>query len=188
MSSNPAGDRAVVRALADLFGRLLLREANAADLAQLHRPDIELSLADLGIRVPHGSTEKVLEELAQQYFEAFLRPGSESPPIASHWRSGQAGDDSGAAARRTAMAAGLSFDRAIERGAPVDHLGNLLALWARADEAAPEAAEHLRRDHLAWGIDALQSRALDGEAGFYADLSRATIGLLARLTDGAGPT
>lgn len=171
-------ERASLRALADLCGRLLLREANAADLELLRRPEVESAFAALGVDVPRGPTEVVLERLAHEYFETFLRPESGDPPVASHWRSRQAGGDSAAAARRAAMAAGLE----LARGAPADHLGNLLVLWARADEAAPEVAELLRSEHLAWGIDALQGRALDADAGFYSNLARATIGLLAQLT------
>jgi TorA maturation chaperone TorD len=69
----------------------------------------------------------------------------------------------------------------LELREPADHLGGLLILWARADQVAPELAEILRVEHLAWGIDALQARALDG-GGFYADVARATISVLARLT------
>jgi TorA maturation chaperone TorD len=179
-------ERASLRALADLCGRLLLREANAADLELLRRPDVEAAFSALGVDVPHGATEIVLERLAGEYFQAFARPEAGAPPVASHWRERQAGGDSAAAARRAAMAAGLEFDRAVVRGAPVDHLGHLMVLWARADESAPEVAELLRREHLAWGIDALQGRAFDADASFYSDLARATISVLAQLTGPEG--
>lgn len=186
MSLQEGGERDSLRALADLCGRLLLREADSADLELLRRPEMEAAFAELGVDVPRGAPEAVLERLARQYFDSFLGPRAGHPPVASLWRVRQAGGDSVAAARRAAAAAGLEFDRAIARGAPVDHLGHLLLLWARADEAAPEAAELLRREHLAWGIDALQSRALAADAGFYPSVARATIAVLARLTGSSG--
>lgn len=176
MTSIEADDRPGLRALADLCGRLLLREANTADLELLRRPDVESAIADLGIDVPHGAAESVLGRLAQEYNAAFRDPGAPPPPLASLWRERPSGDTA-TAARRAAMATGLELRE------PADHLGGLLVLWARADEVAPELAEILRAEHLAWGIDALQGRALDG-GGFYADVARAAISVLARL---AGP-
>lgn len=173
-----AHDRSGLRALADLCGRLLLREANAADLELLRRPDVEASIADLGIDVPHGAVELVLGRLAREYAQTLRGHGTQDPPLASLWRERPSGDTA-AAARRVAMATGLELRE------PSDHLGGLLVLWARADEVAPELAEILRVEHLAWGIDALQARALDG-GGFYADVARATISVLAHLTGPEG--
>jgi TorA maturation chaperone TorD len=178
MTAIDADDRAGLRALADLCGRLLLREANTADLELLRRPDVESAIAGLGIDVPHGAAELVLGRLAQEYAEAFAGPAAGQPPLASLWRERPSGDTA-TAARRAARATGLELRE------PADHLGGLLVLWARTDEVAPELAEILRAEHLAWGIDALQTRALDG-GGFYADVARATIAVLARLTGSEG--
>jgi len=175
---------AVLRALADLCGRLLLREPTAADLELLQRSDVRAALEDLGVDVPEGPPGVVLEDLARQYQECFPAEGPEPPPVASLWRGPHAGGDSAAAARSAELAAGISLDRG---AAPADHLGHLLRLWARADESAPLVADLLRADHLAWGIDALQSHALGDGAGFYPSVARATIAVLADLT-GPGPT
>jgi TorA maturation chaperone TorD len=185
MSSRSRAERVSLRAVADVCGRLLLREANAADLELMHRPELAGALAALGVDVPLGATEAVLERLAQEYFEFFRREGAEEPPVASLWRQSQAGD-SAAAARRAAAAAGVQLDRGLERDAPIDHIGSLLVLWARTDESSPEVAELLRIEHLAWGIDALHARALVEDAGFYPSLARAAIAVLARVTGPEG--
>lgn len=181
MKPEPSEPRVVLRALADLCGRLLLREPNTADLELLHRPEVRDAIEDLGVNVPDGPSDLVLEQLARQYHASFLAPDAAAPPIASTWRASHAGGDSAAAARSAALASGFALDRAPQ---PADHIGHLLRLWARTDEAAPEVAELLRADHLAWGIDALQSRALDPDPGFYPSLARATIAVLAELTSG----
>lgn len=174
-------DPVLPRTLADLFGRLLLREANAADLEQLHRGELRGALESLGLSVPPGATERLLAELSRQYRSTFPDDGAE-PLVASHWRQAHGADDTADVARRVALAVGARLDPTT---APVDHLGHLLCLWARADEALPQEAARLRREHLAWGIDALQDRALGTEAGFYPSLARATIALLVELTSPA---
>lgn len=180
MTSLEADDRSDLRALADLCGRLLLREANAADLELLQRPDVEAALSRLGVDVPHGGVEPVLHRLASEYRHAFLREGGEAAPLASNWQERSSGD-AAAAARSAAMVLGVRLP------SPADHIGALLVLWARADLAAPDQADLLRTQHLAWGIDALQARALDRRGGFYAQLAGATLSVLVRLTgrDGA---
>ncbi|HVS17709.1 MAG TPA: molecular chaperone TorD family protein [Planctomycetota bacterium] len=179
MVAHGSGEREVLRALADLCGRLLLREANSADLELMHRREVRGAFESLGVSVPDGPPHAVLEELARQYHASFLAPESGAPPVASLWRAAHLGSDTVAAARSAVAAAGLEVDGA---HGPHDHLGRLLCLWARADETAPEVAELLRDRHLAWGIDALQSRALGDDAGFYPSLARATIAVLVELT------
>jgi TorA maturation chaperone TorD len=173
----------MLRTLADLCGRLLLREANSADLELLHRGEVRDAIEDLGVTPPDGPTDAVLEDLARQYHAAFLAPGAGAPPVASSWRAGHVGGSTAAAARSAALAAGFELDRA---QAPADHLGHLLRLWARADVAAPEVAELLRSEPQAWGIDALQSRALGTDAGFYPSLARAAIAVIVELTGPPG--
>ena len=64
-------DRAVdhLTAAARLFGRLLLRELDAATLEELRQDDVRLALAELDVAVP-GDAE--LPALGQRFFELFL--------------------------------------------------------------------------------------------------------------------
>ena len=170
-----------LRAAADLCGRLLLREVGPAELALLRTPDVAAACAALGLDLPEGDDARVLDALAADYFDAFVAPASGGPPVESLWRSGAYEGGPAAEMRRLAESAGLEFDRDSARGAPPDHLGSQLCLWAATDGLAPDVAAHLREHHLAWGIDALRPRC--AARGFYGSLARAacaSIGAIGR--------
>ena len=59
-------------AAARLFGRVLLRELDAATLAELREPDVADAFSALEVAVPHDDE---LPSLGQRYFELFLHPG-----------------------------------------------------------------------------------------------------------------
>ena len=156
-------------AAARLFGRLLLRELDAATLEELRQDDVRLALAELDVAVP-GDAE--VPALGQRFFELFLHPDGALPPVQSLWHNGQYDGDPAAGVRRVAEAANLSMtDNA--RGAAPDHLGCVLLLWAELREPRPELAALLVQHHLAWAELALQHTLADD--GFYGAACRATL-------------
>lgn len=162
-------DGAALEAAARLFAELLLCEVDAARLAELRQPEVATALAAVGVDVT-GDVD--LDELAAEYFETFVNPNKGAPPVASLWTSGEYEADAARALRELAKAAALDFDRDAARGAPVDHLGSILLLWCSARERAPEVADRIARDHLAWVDRALAP--VRGRAGFYGAVTSAT--------------
>ena len=162
-------------AAARLFGRVLLRELDAATLAELRDPDVADALSALEVAVPHDDE---LPSLGQRYFELFLHPEAALPPVQSLWRNGQYDCDPAAGVRRIAEAANLELtDRA--RGAAPDHLGCVLLLWAELHEARPELARLLVEHHLPWAELALQHTLAD--RGFYGAACRAILSFVREL-------
>lgn len=160
-----------VRALAPaarLLARLLLKELDAATLAELARPELAAALAELGLALP---AETELAELGAEYCAAFLHPNDALPPIRSLWSEGRYDGDAAQAVRALARASGRVL-AAGARGAPPDHLGCLLALWADLAEEEPEFAAQLAREHLAFAPRALAHLAR--RTGFYGALAAAT--------------
>ena len=170
-------------AAARLFGRLLLRELDAATLEELRQDDVRLALAELDVAVPEDAA---LPALGQRFFELFLHPDGALPPVQSLWHNGQYDGDPAAGVRRIAEAANLSMtDNA--RGAAPDHLGCVLLLWAELREPRPELATLLVQHHLAWTEPALQHTLADD--GFYGAVCRATLRFVRELrTDGDRPS
>lgn len=160
---------------ARLFGRLLLREPDAVSLGELRQPAIRDALAALDVAVPD---DEQLEELSARYFELFLHPDGAQPPIQSLWHDGQYEGDAAASVRELAKAAALEQAPGA-RGAPPDHLGCILLLWAELATTRTELADALARHHLAWSDLALQHAARD--PGFYGAVSRATLSLVREL-------
>lgn len=175
----PAPLSALVPA-ARLLGRLLVRELDAATLAELDEPTIASALAALGLSLP---AEADLPRLAAEYFELLLRPARGLPPVQSLWREGQYDGPAAGAVRAIAAAAGREL-AAGAQGAPPDHLGCILLLWAELCDERPELAARLAQDHLAWGERALQGPA--SAHGFHAEVARVAIALLRELA-GDGP-
>ena len=135
--------------VARLFGQLLLHELSADDLERLREPEVLEALAAVGVDVPPADTP--LDELAAEFFDTLLRP-EHGPPVQSLWSGGSYEGDSAAMIRKLAEAAALDFNKSAARGAPLDHIGSILLLWAEARERAPEVAERLQEDHLAWSL------------------------------------
>jgi TorA maturation chaperone TorD len=166
--------------VARLFGQLLLHELSADDLERLREPEVLEALAAVGVDVPPADTP--LDELAAEFFDTLLRP-EHGPPVQSLWSGGSYEGDSAAMIRKLAEAAALDFDKSAARGAPLDHIGSILLLWAEARERAPEVAERLQEDHLAWSLAPLR-RSGSGD-GFYAQLARSVSAFVEDLA--AGP-
>lgn len=178
------------RALARLFGRLLLRELDAATYAELAQPELRTALGEASIELPADSSgdpgqasPELLDELAAQYFETFVQPREGGPLVQSLWTDGWYEGDAAVTVSKLAQAARFDFDRGAARGAPRDHLGSILLLWAATDEAArehptiAEVASRLRAEHLSWACEPL-ARIAAGQ-GFYAGLAGATATLIA---------
>jgi TorA maturation chaperone TorD len=159
--------------VARLLGWLLLRELDAATLASLEtlRPALEA----IGLSPPETDD---LEELAAQYYAAFLDPTAGVPLVQSlHEGDGYEGE-AARSVRAIADAAGLELDSELSHGSPADHLGVQLLLWADLATRDEEAAQEFTRRHLRWL--SLRMAALP-QPGFYADLLNATRSFLASL-------
>lgn len=161
---------------ARLFGDLLLFELDAEGVAKLQAPDLRAALEGLGVEVPtiDAATPegaRALEELAAAFYAALLSPTGGAPPIASLWLEGRYQGEATARIADLAALAGIDFDAYNARSAPIDHLGCILLLWAEAAARAPEVADVLASDHLAWAERPL-ARIAAGE-GFYASLAAA---------------
>ncbi len=176
MSSAAEGEVHALAPVARLFAQLVLKELDERMLDVLRGDDVAAALRDVGVRLPEPAN---VDALAAEFFEAFVRPQTGAPPVESLWREGQFEGKSTAMVRKLAAAAGLQFDRDAARGAPPDHLGNLLLLWCETEVAMPAVAERVARDHLAFAARALSVPAR-GE-GFYAEVAAATEGLVARI-------
>lgn len=133
--------------VARLFGELLLRELDVATLERLREPATAQAFASLGVELPEPSE---LDRVAAEYCDAFLQPQHHPPPIESLWIDGSYEGDTTLAVRALSEAAGLELDRDAARGAPPDHAGSLLLLWAATQEMAPPIAERLVADHFEW--------------------------------------
>lgn len=172
--SESAGVDAVALAgAARLFGDLLLRELDGDSVAALREPAALGLLEQLGVDVPDATGPAMLDELAAEYHATFLAPtGGGAPPVASLWTEGRFEGDVAARVRQLAEAAALDFGRDAARGAPVDHLGVLLHLWAACHDRSPWVSEEIARDHLAWAEAPLGQAAKRG--GFYGNVAEAT--------------
>ena len=165
--------------VARLVGRLLLREVDAATLAELRAPELAEALAAVGLATPAPQPDEVAT-LGAEYFEAFVQPEHGGPPVQSLWTDGTYEGDAAVAVRKLAEAAALDYDRAAARGAPHDHIGSVLCLWAAARERAPEVAARLARDHMGWAQRPLGRQAHAG-TGFYSDVARTACALIDEL-------
>lgn len=176
-----AGEEAQALAgAARLFGDLLLVELDDARLDALADPARAELLAELGVDVPEGRGTEAVDELAADYHAAFLRPeGGGAPPIASLWTEGRFEGDIARRVRALGESAALEFGEEAARGAPRDHLGVLLHLWAASIERAPWVADEIAEQHLNWA-DAPLRKVTDG-GGFYGQVAAATLSLLGEL-------
>lgn len=157
---------------ARLIGRLLVREIDAGMLAELTRGDVRDAIAGIGIDLPASAD---FDALANEYFEALLHPTDGFPPVQSLWQVGQYDGDSAVSVRSIAAAAAREIAPGA-RGAPPDHLGCILLLWAELFRERPELADRLRRDHLRWAIHALAPLAQ--RPGFYGSVAAAAVALI----------
>ena len=171
-------------AVARLFGRLLLRELDEPLRATLVEEPLAGALSACGLDVGrlHGAD---LDGLAAEYLERFVRPATGGPLVQSLWTQGTYEGDAAVAARKLAEAAALDFDKEAARGAPVDHLGSLLLLWATSLERQPEVARRIEEEHLAWAVAPLERLA--GEDGFYGSLAGAVANLVRSLAGTSAP-
>ncbi|MFT7669215.1 MAG: TorA maturation chaperone TorD [Planctomycetota bacterium] len=165
-----------LRAVAQLLGRLLLRELTIEDLEILSRSESAAALKSMGMTLPVPSEQDSwLEQRAAEYHDYFLRPES-GPLVESLWKQGRYEGDATVRIRQLADFAGAQFERAEARGAPQDHLGSLLLLWGTTDGKVQEVADEIAREHLGWAEEPLEQVA--ATSGFYAALGKATLLLL----------
>lgn len=184
MNGATSTERAALAATARLLGRLLIRELDEATLAELRQPEVAAALAAAGITVPAGEASAVVDALAADYYQRFITPERRPPLIQSLWADGQYESETTAAVRAYAEQAGLAFERAIARGAPPDHLGAELTLWAEIAEPWPDGAARFVQDHLRWAVAPLRAQADevvgDGSA-FYGEVCAAAAELIEQL-------
>ncbi len=180
-----AEELAALAGAAQLFGGLLLFELDAERLAQLQSPELADALAALGVEVPDCDPESAagkehLDGLATEFYAALLAPRGGAPPVQSLWEEGRY---EGRAAERLAdlaLLAGFEHDASAARGAPLDHLGAVLLLWAAAAAQHPAVADVVAADHLSWAARPLE-RIANG-SGFYSSVARATRELIEALS------
>lgn len=184
MNLSTSTERAALMATARLFGRLLIRELDEETLAELRSAEVAAALAAAGITVPAGEASAVVDTLAADYYQRFITPERRPPLIQSLWADGQYESETTAAVRRYAEQAGLAFERDIARGAPPDHLGAELTLWAELAGPWPEGAARFVENHLRWAAAPLRVQA-DDEAGdapaFYGEVCAAAAELVDRM-------
>lgn len=169
---------------ARLFGDLLLTELTPDSLRALQEPAAREALTFLGVDVPteENPPAAFFDELAAEYHAALLAPtGGGAPPVASLWMEGRFEGQIVARLRTLAESAALNFGSHAARGAPVDHLGVLLHLWAASVERAPWVSNELASDHLAWAQAPLHQMAQRG--GFYGSVALAASALVAVLRE-----
>ena len=180
-TSEPAAPLEVLQALAELLGTLLLREVGPRELAWMGEPDVASALSELGLVLPEVDEDATwIEKRGAEYHDLFLRPEA-GPLVQSLWMQGRYEGDSTVRVRQLAEAAAVEFDRSAARGAPVDHLGSLLLLWAATAERSPAVAEDLTREHLGWATRPLAN--VEAAGGFYGGVARATRSLLGLLAE-----
>lgn len=167
-------------AAARLFGRLLVRELDAATLQELQGGDIAEALDSLGIELPDAEQ---IGTLGNRYFDLFLHPQGALPPVQSLWSDGKYDGDPAVGIRKIAAAANLELATGA-RSAPPDQLGCILLLWAELHEIRPELAELLTTHHMAWCDLALAHATRDD--GFYGAIARATVSLVRELRGVSG--
>lgn len=178
--SSHAEETLALAGAARFFGDLLLVELDEERLRAIQGPEAAALLEPFGLVAPDGGGEGVLDELAAQFHSALLRPDrGGAPPIASLWTEGRYEGEAAGRLRVLAESAALEFDRTIARGAPVDHLGSILHLWAASVERAPWAADEIAERHLDW-TDACLTQVAGG-GGFYGDIARVTAELVAEI-------
>lgn len=172
---------------ARLFGDLLLTELNPASLRALQEPAASEALAALGVEIPkeEDPPEAFFDELAAEYHAALLAPtGGGAPPVASLWIEGRFEGQIVSRLRTLAESAALDFGSEAARGAPVDHLGVLLHLWASCVERAPWVSDELCSDHFAWAEAPLRQMAQrGGQQDFYGSVALAVTELVAVLRE-----
>ena len=172
-------EREQLHAVAQLFGRLLLKELDGPMLERLREPGLSAVLREWGFELPLPDIQNAwLDERGAEYHDLFLRPET-GPLVQSLWTQGRYEGDSTVRVRKLAEAAGVEFQSAAARGAAPDHLGSLLMLWAATDVHAPEIAGEVLRAHLEWALPGL--RRIEPAGGFYGALAVACLNLLQEL-------
>ena len=178
IETDQVADDAAMVETARFLGRLLLHEVNEELRGAMVQPDLASALAEMGIDV---SDLPSTDELAAEFMETFIHPPEGGPPVQSLWQYGTYEGDCAVTIRKLAEVAGVEFDRAMARGAPNDHLGCILLLWASVRSHAPEVAERLEEEHMAWALGPLGKIA--ERESFYGAVSRATGSFIRELSE-----
>ena len=163
-------DAASMAASALLFSTFLLHEVDAELIRRLENSGARARLQEMGLHLPDADAKDAIESLAADYFETFVKPLEGPPPVQSLAEGDSFEGEPAKAMRAIADAAGVSFDAAAARGAPVDHLGAQLAMWAHIHLRDHNASREFAERHLRWSLRHLD-RGAQGEA-FYDHLSK----------------
>ncbi len=148
-----------------VLGLLLLRELDASTLTQLQ--PFSMALKDIDLELPEVEQ---LDALAVEYFEYFINPQRGFPLVQSLYEQGSYESAATAGIRKISTSLGLELDSELARGAPPDHLGAELLLWAEIQEVDPVAAKEFSERHLGWALSILPK--LEAQ-GFYGQLGEA---------------
>lgn len=141
---------------AELFATLLLHEVDARLIRSLDASGALAVLSEMGLRFPAPDDAAGIEQLACDYFEAIVKPMKGAPPVQSLHEGDTFDGEAARSMKQIAEAAGVRLDPDGARGAPIDHLGCQLALWAHLETRDPIAAEILAARHLRWALPALE--------------------------------
>jgi len=155
-------------AVSTLLGHLLLKECDAELVAEFERRGLRPQMAALDLELPAAGDGEALEDLAAEYFQTFLNPSDGFPLVQSLVEEGYYDGAAWQGLRETAKAAGVDYDVGAASGAPMDHLGSELLLWAELAGRDIEAANEFRSRHLLWALAPLQDIPAEG---FYGALA-----------------
>lgn len=167
MTIEAPGDE--MRAVAQMFGVLLLREIDEGWFQVLQDPGLRALFERIGIEVPDPATA-TLDDLAAAFFAEILQPEHGAPLVQSLHEEGEFEGEASRSVRAIADAFGLEHDASEMRGTPVDHLGCEILLWDELADRDPSAAQEFARRHLPWAVPPLRRAS---RTTFYGQLQHA---------------
>lgn len=133
-----------------LLGLLWLREIDRSWAAELADPALRESLDQLGLALPDADDAVAIDQLASTYFDEVVHPTTRTPPVHSLVVENKYEGNAAGGMRKVAESLGVDQDRDSSRGAPPDHLGAELTLWAELCSRSPESAPDFAAEFLAW--------------------------------------
>lgn len=183
MIENPVETAGMARA-GHLLGLLWLREIDRSWAAELSDPALRESLSQLGLTLPDDDDEAAINHLASTYFEELVHPTTRTPPVHSLVVENKYEGNAAGGVRKVAEALGVDQDQDASRGAPPDHLGAELTLWAELCARSPESAREFASEFLAWAPGWCRRHG-SAVPGFYGRLFTVTADFVAAILQDA---